>query len=170
MPHVTEISSAGICAINPSPMVSTEYNCGASPPLMSCCKTPMAIPPIKLIATIMRLAIASPLTNFMAPSMAPNNWLSLPSSVRRVRASSTVIRFARRSLSMDICLPGMASRVNHAPTSATRSEPLVITMKLTTVRIRKITMPTARLPPNYELSKCFDDMTGILIEQDQTRG
>ncbi|MNE95777.1 hypothetical protein D3C80_1939120 [compost metagenome] len=90
--------------------------------------------------------MASPLTNFIAPSIAPNSWLSLFSSSRRRRASLTSIRLARRSLSMDICLPGSASRVNRAATSATRSEPLVITRKLTTVRMRKMTNPTARLP------------------------
>ncbi len=153
IPEVTEISSAGICAIRPSPMVSTVYSCTASPALMPCWTTPMAMPPIMLIATMIRLAMASPLTNFIAPSMAPNNWLSLPSSERRRRASWTLIRLARRSLSMDICLPGMASRVNRAPTSATRSEPLVITRKFTTVRIMKITMPTARLPPTTNWPK-----------------
>ena len=54
---------------------------------------------------------------------------------------------------MDICLPGIASRLKRAATSATRSEPLVITRKLTRVRIRKITIPTARLPPTTKLPK-----------------
>ena len=53
---------------------------------------------------------------------------------------------ARKSASMLICLPGMASKVNRAETSATRSAPLVITMNWTSVMIRKITAPTTKLP------------------------
>ncbi len=151
MPAVREISSAGICAMRPSPMVSTEYRCIDSAAPMSCCIMPTEKPPIRLITTITRPAMASPLTNFIAPSIAPNSWLSLFSSSRRRRASLTSMRLARRSLSMDICLPGNASRVKRAATSATRSEPLVMTRKLTTVRIRKITRPTARLPPTTKL-------------------
>ncbi len=98
-------------------------------------------------------AMASPLTNFMAPSMAPNNWLSRDNCSRLSRACTPSIRPARKSLSMDICLPGIASRLKRAATSATRSEPLVITRKLTRVRIRKISIPTARLPPTTKLPK-----------------
>ncbi len=43
---------------------------------------------------------------------------------------------------MAICLPGMASRVKRALTSAMRPAPLVITMKLITTRMRKTMMPT----------------------------
>ena len=60
---------------------------------------------------------------------------------------------ARMSESIDICLPGMESSEKRAETSATRSEPLVMTMKFTMVRIRKITMPTTRLPPTTNLPK-----------------
>ena len=48
---------------------------------------------------------------------------------------------------MAICLPGMASSIKRAPTSAMRPAPLVITMKLITTRIRNTTRPTAKLPP-----------------------
>ena len=47
---------------------------------------------------------------------------------------------------MDNCLPGIASNVKRAATSAIRPAPLVITVKLITVRIRKITIPTTKLP------------------------
>ena len=43
---------------------------------------------------------------------------------------------------MAICLPGMASRVKRAATSATRPAPLVMTMKLMTTRMTKMTIPT----------------------------
>ena len=54
---------------------------------------------------------------------------------------------------MAICLPGMASKVNRAPTSATRPAPLVTTMKLMMTRIVKTTKPTAKLPPMTKTPK-----------------
>jgi hypothetical protein len=47
----------------------------------------------------------------------------------------------RSSASIAICLPGMASRVKRAPTSATRSLPFAITTNWMIVRIRKMTPP-----------------------------
>jgi len=44
---------------------------------------------------------------------------------------------------MAICLPGMASRMKRAETSAMRPAPLVITTKLMMVRMANTTMPTA---------------------------
>ena len=98
-------------------------------------------------------AMASPLTNFMAPSMLPCNLLSSSSSRRFSRASILSIRPERKSESMDICLPGIASRVKRAPTSATRSAPLAITRNCTSVMIRKTTRPTTRLPPATRFPK-----------------
>jgi flagellar biosynthesis protein FlhA len=46
---------------------------------------------------------------------------------RRARASVSSIRPAFKSASMDNCLPGMASSVNRAETSATRPAPLLMT-------------------------------------------
>ncbi|MES1923798.1 hypothetical protein T31B1_00695 [Salinisphaera sp. T31B1] len=62
-------------------------------------------------------------------------------------AVSSSIRPALRSASIAICLPGIASSVKRAPTSAIRPAPLVITMKLITIRIRNTTRPTAKFPP-----------------------
>src|SRR5450830_2012327 len=112
---------------------------------------PIEMPPTRLMATIQIPAMASPLTNFMAPSMAPCNWLSWPSKERLALASSAVRMPARKSLSIDICLPGMASSENRADTSDTRSEPLVMTMNCTTVKIKKIPSPTTRFPPTTKL-------------------
>ncbi len=47
---------------------------------------------------------------------------------------------------MAICLPGMASRVKRAPTSATRSAPFVTTTNWMTARMRKITAPMTSDP------------------------
>ena len=47
-----------------------------------------------------------------------------------------------RSASIAICLPGIASSVKRAATSAMRPAPLVMTMKLMPMRIRKSTSPT----------------------------
>jgi hypothetical protein len=44
---------------------------------------------------------------------------------------------------MDICLPGIASRVKRAATSLMRPWPLVMTMNWMTTRIRKTMMPTS---------------------------
>jgi len=49
---------------------------------------------------------------------------------------------APNSASMAICLPGMASNVKRAATSAMRPAPLVMTTKLMITRMAKITMPT----------------------------
>src|SRR5690606_18233203 len=112
---------------------------------------PIKMPPSRLTATMISPAIASPLTNFMAPSMAPYSWLSFSTRARRLLASSMSIVAARRSASMDICLPGMASSEKRAATSATRSAPLVMTTNCTMVRIRNTTRPTIRLPPTTKL-------------------
>jgi hypothetical protein len=91
-------------------------------------------------------ASASPFTNFIAPSIAPKSCDSRASEARRRRASVWSMCPARSSASIDICLPGMASRVKRAATSATRSDPFAITMNWIIVRMRKMTAPTTRLP------------------------
>ena len=96
-------------------------------------------------------AIASPLTNFIAPSIEPCSLLSSSSSRRLARASTLSMSPERRSESMDSCLPGIASRVKRAPTSATRSAPLAMTRNCTSVMIRNTTSPTTRLPPATSL-------------------
>ena len=52
---------------------------------------------------------------------------------------------------MDICLPGMASSVNLAATSETRSAPFAITTNCTIVMMRKMTAPTMKFPPTTKL-------------------
>ncbi len=71
MPVATEISSAGICAARPSPTVSSENWWAACDSGRWCWSTPTTMPPTRLIAVIRTAAIASPLTNFEAPSIAP---------------------------------------------------------------------------------------------------
>lgn len=87
--------------------------------------------------------MASPRTNFDAPSIEPKKSASSAISERRLRASSSPIRPALRSASIAICLPGMASSVKRALTSAMRPAPLVITTKLMMVRMTNTTMPMA---------------------------
>ncbi|CFP62558.1 Uncharacterised protein [Bordetella pertussis] len=153
IPAQMAMNSAGICAMSPSPMVRMAYVCTASPALRPRCSTPTSMPPSRLTATMIRPAMASPLTNFIAPSMAPYSWLSFSTVRRRRRASSMSMVPARKSASMDICLPGMASSEKRAATSATRSAPLVMTTNCTIVRMRKTTRPTIRLPPTTKLPK-----------------
>ncbi len=88
--------------------------------------------------------MASPRTNFEAPSMEPKKELSSSSSRRRSWAVLSSIMPAERSASIDICLPGMASNVKRAPTSAMRVAPLVMTMKFTTMRMRKTIRPMTK--------------------------
>ena len=71
MPAATEMSSAGICAVRPSPIVRSEKCWAASPIGIPCCMTPMRMPPMRLIAVMIMAAMTSPLTNFEAPSIAP---------------------------------------------------------------------------------------------------
>jgi hypothetical protein len=56
------------------------------------------------------------------------------------------MRPADRSASIAICLPGMASRVKRAATSAMRPEPFVMTTKFTITRIVKTIAPMMKLP------------------------
>ena len=88
--------------------------------------------------------MASPRTNFEAPSIEPKKDDSSSSSRRRSCAVLSSIMPADRSASIDICLPGMASRVKRAPTSAIRVAPLVMTMKFTTIRIMKTIRPMTK--------------------------
>lgn len=122
--------------------------CSASPAAMPCCVMPMTVPPTMLTSATIMPAMLSPLTNFMAPSMAPYIWLSCDTVLRLRCASSMSMTPARMSASMDICLPGMASSVKRAPTSATRSAPLAMTRNCTMVRMTKTTAPTTKLPPS----------------------
>ena len=94
-----------------------------------------------LIATMISPAMASPRTNFEAPSMEPKKVDSCSSSLRRRLASSWSIRPEDRSASIAICLPGMESRVKRAATSAIRPEPRVTTTKLTITRMEKTITP-----------------------------
>ena len=54
---------------------------------------------------------------------------------------------------MAICLPGIASRVKRAPTSATRPAPLVMTTNWMTSRIAKTIRPTISEPPTTKWPK-----------------
>ncbi len=85
--------------------------------------------------------------------MEPKKELSSSSSLRRRWASVSLMRPDERSASIAICLPGMASRVKRAPTSAMRVAPLVITRKFTTTRIRNTTMPMTKSPDIRKLEK-----------------
>ena len=153
IPEVIAINSAGICATSPSPMVKMAYSCNASLIPMPFCSVPIESPPMIFTRIMINPAMASPLTNFIAPSIEPNKRLSRVRFSRRWRASARVITPARISLSILICLPGMASSENRALTSAIRSEPLVITINCTMVMIKKITKPTIKLPPTTNSPK-----------------
>ena len=114
---------------------------------------PMIMPAMMLMKVMSRPAMASPRTNLLAPSMLPKKALSASRVLRRSRAVFSSMRPALRSASIAICLPGMASRLKRAATSAMRPEPLVMTMKLTMIRIAKTTTPMTKLPRITKLPK-----------------
>ena len=60
---------------------------------------------------------------------------------------------AFKSASIDICLPGIASKVKRADTSAIRPAPLVITWKLMISKMVNTMIPTVKLPPITTLPK-----------------
>ena len=76
---------------------------------------------------------------------------------------------ARSSASIDICLPGIASSVKRAATSATRSEPFAMTMNWTIVRIRNTTAPTTRLPATTKLPNARMTSPRVGVQQDEAR-
>jgi hypothetical protein len=127
IPAVIAIRRAGIWETRPSPTLSTEYTFSAFAAGMPFCMIPRATPPRTLMAVMMSAAMASPLTNFIAPSMAPCIWDSCSRCLRFTLALSLSSTPARTSASMLICFPGSASSVKRAPTSATRSAPFVTT-------------------------------------------
>ena len=69
-----------------------------------------------------------------------------PAPSAAARAWSAVRAPDDTSASTAICLPGIASSVKRAATSATRPAPFVTTMKLMTARMRKTTRPTSTFP------------------------
>ena len=91
------------------------------------------------------LALASPLTNRLAPSMLAKKSACRCRSSRICLAWSRVIVPAWTSVSIAICRPGRPSRAKRAATSLVRVEPAVITMNWITAMIAKITPPTTML-------------------------
>ena len=66
---------------------------------------------------------------------------------------------------MAICLPGIASRVNRAPTSATRPAPFVTTMNWMTTRIRKTTRPMTSEPPMTMWPNASMTLAGVAVAE-----
>ena len=151
IPVESDIISDGIWLTSPSPIVRSAYllsaSCMLNPPNI----IPIIIPPMRLITVMIRPAVASPLTYLVAPSMAPKKDDSCCILSRLALASLSVIAPVFRSASIAICLPGIASSVNLAVTSDTRSEPLLITTNCTIISIINTTKPITRLLPPTNL-------------------
>ncbi len=118
------------------------------------------MPPIELMKTISKPAMASPRTNLLAPSMAPKKALSSSSALRRSRACCSLMRPEERSASIAICLPGMASKVKRAATSAIRVEPRVMTTKFTITRIANTMSADDEIAAHHELREGVDHFAG----------
>ncbi len=109
--------------------------------------------------------MASPFTYFTAPSMEPKKLDSSWIFSRRILASSSVMAPVFRSASMAICFPGMASSVNLAVTSATRSEPLLITRNWIKIRMMKMMEPTIRSPPPTNCPKVLTTLPDVPVDR-----
>ena len=71
MPVAIEMMSAGTWVTMPSPIVSKVKVDSASFHAMPICATPTIQPAMMSMSRMMMPAIASPLTNLLAPSIAP---------------------------------------------------------------------------------------------------
>ena len=131
---------------------------------------PTSTPPTRFTRTMTRPASTSPFTNFIAPSIAPNICDSRSSARRRSRAAAWSMSPARRSASMAICLPGMASRVKRAATSLTRSAPLATTRNCTSVTTANTTAAHHVVAAHDELAERLDDGAGVAVRQCQPGG
>ena len=147
IPVAMEINREGIWLLRPSPMVSTPKDWIASAKGSPWRRTPMTVPPIKFTKVMIRPAVASPFTYFVAPSMAPKKFDSIWIFSRRILASFSVMVPVFKSASIAICLPGIASKVKRAVTSATLSEPLLITTNCIIIRIMNTIAPIIKSPP-----------------------
>ena len=147
IPVDSEINREGIWLTRPSPIVRIAYLFRALVISMPCLVIPMMIPPTILMVVISRPATASPFTYFTAPSMEPKKLASSWIFSLLFFASASVMAPVFRSASIAICLPGIASRVNLAVTSDTRSEPLLMTINWIRIRMMKIMTPMTRSPP-----------------------
>ena len=82
---------------------------------------------------------------------------------------------AARSASMDICLPGSASRVNRAATSEMRPEPLRDDGEVDHHEDQEDDGADDEAPAHRELAEGLDEVPGrwraiAAVEEDQTRG
>ena len=71
IPVAVAIISAGICPTSPSPMVRIVKVSALCLTLIPCSNTPIRNPPMIFTIVIMMEAMASPLTNLLAPSIVP---------------------------------------------------------------------------------------------------
>ena len=127
IPIAVEMRSEGTCEQRPSPTVAILYVVRTSENAIPLYTRPITAPPRRFTTAATIENVASPLMNFEAPSIAPKKSDSRCIFSRRFFASVSFIVPELRSASIAICLPGIASRVNLAVTSATRSAPFVTT-------------------------------------------
>ncbi len=134
----------------------------------------MMMPPTTLMKVISRAATASPRTNFEAPSMAPKKEDSSSRAARRAFAAFSSIRPADRSASIAICLPGIASRVKRAATSAIRLRALRDDHEIHDDQDREHDDPDDEVAPHHEVAEGLDDVAGrrrtlVAVAEDEAR-
>ena len=146
-------------------MVSMPYCCNASTAVRPCLVTPITVPPKRLITVMISPEIASPFTYFVAPSIEPKKPASSWILFLRSLASFSVMAPVFRSASIAICLPGIASRVKRAETSATRSEPLLMTMNCIKINTTNTMAPMIRSPPPTNCPNVSTTLPGSPVER-----
>src|SRR2546423_14116311 len=95
---------------------------------------PMIMPPIMLMNTTSRPAMASPRTNFEAPSMAPKKPLSSSSALRRGFAGASSVRPGGGAAAVALFFPGVGAHREGGADSAVGAAPLGVGTEFTTNR------------------------------------
>src|SRR4051812_19995518 len=116
-----------------------------------------------LTASTTMPAMASPFTNFIAPSIDPNSCDSRASAARRRRASLWSMWPARSSASIDICLPGIASSVKRAATFG----PLRYDDELDHRQDQEHDRADHEVTGDDEVAERMDHLTRVAAQQDE---
>ena len=132
----------------------------------------MMMPPMTLMKTIRRPAIASPRTNFEAPSMAPKKPLSSSSALRRSLAVASSIRPAERSASIAICLPGIESKLEAGGDFGDAARTLGDDDEVHDHQDREHDNADDEITAHHEIAEGLDDVAGgrralMAVRQDQ---
>ena len=120
----------------------------------------MMMPPMTLMKTISRPAMASPRTNLRGAVHGAEEGAFVFQLLAARAASFSLMRPAERSASIAICLPGMASRVKRAATSAMRRRALGDDDEVHDHQDREHDHPDDEVAAHHEAAEGLDDVAG----------